>query len=78
MKKCTLYIYKIKCKQCEKVYIVQTKRNLEMRTKEHFKNLKLNYTDKSVRASCVWNTRHEINNSANLLKSDNRNNELII
>ena len=67
-------IYKINCEQCEKVYIGQTKRNLETRTKEHFRNLRLNYTDKSAIASHFWNTGHEINNSANILKSVNRKN----
>jgi GIY-YIG catalytic domain. len=61
-------IYKINCKQCEEVYIGQTKRNLETRTKEHFKNLRLNHTDKSTIASHFWNTGHEINNSAIILK----------
>ena len=71
-------IYKINCKQCGKVYIGQTKRNLDTRTKEHFRNLRLNHTDKSAIASNFWNTGHEINNSANILKSVNRKNELII
>ena len=53
-------IYKINCKQCDKVYIGQTKRNLETRTK-HFRNLRLNHTDKSAIASHFWNTGHEIN-----------------
>jgi hypothetical protein len=43
-------------------------RNLETRTKEHFRNLRLNYTEKSAIASHFWSTGHEINNSANLLK----------
>ena len=42
-------------------------------TKEHFRNLRLNHTV----ASHFWNTGHEINHSANLLKSVNRKNELI-
>jgi GIY-YIG catalytic domain. len=70
-------IYKINCKQREKVYIGQTKKNLEMRTKEHFRNLRLNHTDKSAITSHFLNTGHEINNSVNLLKSVNRKNELI-
>ena len=41
-------IYKINCKQCEKVYIGQTKINLETRTKEHFRNLRLNHREKSA------------------------------
>ena len=40
-------VYKIDCKQCEKVYIGQTKRNLETRTKEHFRNVRLNHLEKS-------------------------------
>ena len=53
-----------------------TKRNLETRTKEHFRNLWLNHTDKSAIASHFWNTGDEIN-SANILNSVNRKNELI-
>jgi hypothetical protein len=37
----------------------------------------LNHTDKSTIASYFWNTGHEINNSANILKSVNRKNEQI-
>ena len=54
------------------------KKNLETRSKEHFRNHRLNHTDKSAIALHLWNTRHEINNSANLLKSVNRKYELII
>jgi hypothetical protein len=45
---------KINCKQCDKVYIGQIKRNLEMRTKEHFRNLRLNYFEKLAMASHFW------------------------
>ena len=48
-----------------------------MRTKEHFRNLRLNHIDKSAIASHFWNSGHEINNSANVLKSVNRKNEII-
>jgi hypothetical protein len=48
-----------------------------MRTKKHFINLKLDHTDKSGIALHFWNTGHEINNSAKLLKSVNSKNELI-
>ena len=71
-------IYKVNCKQCEKVYIGQRKRNLETRTKDHFRNLRLYHSEKSAIASHFWNTGHEIDNSANLLKTVNRKNELII
>ena len=67
-------IYKINCKQYEKVYIGQTKRNLETRTKENFRNLRLNHTDKLAIALHFWKMGHEINNSASLLKSFNRKN----
>ena len=66
------------CKQCDKVYNGPSKKHLETRTKEHFRNLRLNHTDKSAIASHFWNTGHEINNSVNLLKSVNRKNEIII
>ena len=70
-------IYKINCKQCEKVYIGQTKINLETRTKEHFRNFRVNHRDQSAIASHFWNTGHEINNTTNILKSVNKKNELI-
>ena len=57
------------------MYIGQTKRNLETRTEEHFRNLRLNH--QLTIASHFWNTRHEINNTANILKSVNKKNELI-
>ena len=39
-------------------------------------DLHLRHTDKSAIASHFWNTGNEINNSANILKSVNRKNEL--
>ena len=33
-------IYQINCKDCEKIYIGKTKRDLETRVKEHFRNVK--------------------------------------
>jgi hypothetical protein len=60
------------------VYIGLTKRNLDTRTKEHFRNLRLDHIEKSAIALHFWNIGHEINNSANLLKSVNNKNELII
>ena len=53
-------------------------RNLETRTKEHFRNVRLNHLEKTAIASHVWNTGHEINKSATLLKSVNEKNELMI
>ena len=52
-------------------------RNLETRTKEHFRNVRLNHLEKSAIGSHVWNTGHEINKSATLLKSVNKKNELM-
>ena len=40
-------IYEINCKLCDKVHVGQTKRNLETRKKEHFRNLRLNHIEKS-------------------------------
>ena len=60
------------------MYIEQTKKNSETRIKLHFRNLRLNHTDKSAIELHFWNTGHETNNSAILLKSVNRKNELII
>ena len=59
------------------MYIGQTKINLETRTKEHFRNLRLSHTDESAIASHFWYTGLEINNTANILKSVNKKNELI-
>ena len=51
--------------------------DIAVRTKQHFRNLGLNHTEKSATASNFWNMGHEINNSANLIKSVNKKNELI-
>ena len=67
-------IYQINCKDCEKIYIGKTKRNLETRVKEHFRNIKNGEIEKSAIAAHVWNMGYEINNSAILLKSVNRKN----
>jgi GIY-YIG catalytic domain. len=34
-------IYQINCKDCEKINIGKTKRNLETRVKKHFRNIKM-------------------------------------
>ena len=52
-------------------------RQKETRTKEHFRNLRLNRTDQSVIESHFWNTGNEFNNTANILKSVNKKNKLI-
>ena len=54
------------CKQCDKGHVGQTKRNLETRTKEHFRNHRLNHIDKSAIVLHFWNTGHEIDNSITL------------
>ena len=51
---------------------------LETRTKEHFRNLKLDNIEKSTIASHFWNTVHEIDNRATSIESVNKMNELLI
>ena len=47
---------KLPVNRVKKSNIGHTKRNLEKRTEKHFRNLRLNHTDKSVIASHFWNT----------------------
>ena len=53
-------IYQINCKVCEKIYIGKTKRNLETRVKEHFRNIK------------KWRNR-KIGNSSTCMERKTRN-----
>ena len=80
--KCFVLVSKFLFVQCTLVHTVYSyfvnHWFFQTRTKEHFKNLRLNHTEKSAIASQFWNTGHEINNSAILLKPVNRKNELII
>jgi hypothetical protein len=47
-------IYEIKCQSCPQTYIGQTKREVEIRMKEHLADIKHARTDKSAVASHVW------------------------
>lgn len=52
-------IYKIPC-ECGKVYIGETKRPLEIRIKEHKRNVQLHDVGKSKVAEHVWTQNHKI------------------
>lgn len=62
-------IYQIECSDCNEVYIGKTKRNLETRTKEHFRNIKYKQLDKSAVATHFWTRNHNINPEPKLLKN---------
>ena len=47
-------IYKVNCKDCRKCYIGQTRRNIEIRMKEHFRNIKCFQIDKFAVAAHSW------------------------
>ena len=51
--------YGISFKDCGKVYIGQTKRNLDTHMKEHIRDVKSHQTDKSTVTSHVWEDRIE-------------------
>jgi len=57
-------IYKIQCEKCDKCYVGQTKRDINIRFKEHLRNIK-NQENKKI--SCLLNTNHNIK-SAKLKK----------
>ena len=44
-------IYQIDCKDCEKLYMGKTKRELGTRVKEHFRNIKNEEIEKSAVAT---------------------------
>jgi hypothetical protein len=61
-------VYKIKCENCEKVYIGQTGRKIVTRAEEHLKAVK-NFSINSEMADHVRETGHNFNiNSFNLVK----------
>ena len=70
--------YQISCNDCDKIYIGKTKRNIQIRAKEHFRNIKFFQTDKSAVAADFWQTYHEIDLKPILLKPLNNKNELDI
>ena len=54
-------VYQINCKECDKIYIGKTKRNLKTRTNEHFRNIKYRQIEKSAVAAHYCLTGHELN-----------------
>ena len=71
-------IYKISCKECNKAYIGKTKRNLNIRQKEHFRNIRFKQVDKSAVAHHVWIENHDMEREAKLLKEGHKPAELTI
>ena len=54
-------IYQINSKVCEKIYIGKTKRNLETRVKEHFRNIKNGEIEKIAEAAHVCKEKYAMN-----------------
>ena len=69
-------IYQINCKDCEKIYIRKTKRDLETRVKEHFRNIKNGEIEKSAIAAHVWKEKHTKDHKPVLLKQASNKHEL--
>ena len=61
-------ICQINCKDCEKIYIGKTKRNLETRVEEHFRNIKNGEMERSAIAAHVWKEQHAVDHKPVLLK----------
>ena len=61
-------IYKVNCKDCCKCYIGQTRRNIEIRMKEHRRNIKCFQIDKSAEAAHSWEYGHQIDDNIKLIK----------
>ena len=53
-------IYRVPCKQCDKVYIGQIGRSLECRLKEHKRAVKCESVDASAIAEHVWKEGHQV------------------
>ena len=62
-------VYQIDCKDCDKIYIEQTKRNLKTRIKEHFRNIKYKQSEKSAVATHHLINGNELNLVPKLLKN---------
>ena len=68
--------FQINCKDCEKIYIRKTKRNLETRVKEHFRNIKNGEIEKLAIAAHVWKEKHAMDHKPVLLKQAANKQEL--
>ena len=66
----------INCKDCEKIYIGKTKRNLKTRVKEHFRNIKNGEIETSAVAAHVWKEKHAMDRKPVLLKQAANKQEL--
>ena len=71
-------IYQINCNDCDKIYIGKTKRNIQIRAKEHIRNIKFFQTDKSAVATHFWQTYREMDLKPKFLKPLNNKTELDI
>ena len=58
------------------MYIGQTKRNLKTRIKEHFRNIKYKYVEKSAVATYHLINGHELNPVPKLLKNLTKRSEM--
>lgn len=65
-------IYKISCKDCNQVYVGQTKRNLKTRYKEHLADIKYKRFDKSSVALHMLENNHKVDDIKLIKKVDNK------
>ena len=71
-------VYEIKCGDCEKSYIGQTKRNIKTRFNEHINYYKYNHLGSSGLGNHLINTRHKTKNlQLKLLKEVNKEEHLL-
>ena len=68
--------YQINCKECDKIHIGKTKRNLKTRTKEHFRNIKYRQIEKSAVAAHYCLSGHELYPVPKLSRSVSNKNEM--
>ena len=69
-------INQINCKDCEKIHIGKTKRNLLNRVKKHFRNIKNREIEKMTIAAHVWKEKQAMDHKPVLLKQAAKKQEL--
>lgn len=69
-------IYEIKCEDCNKVYVGQTKRSIKVRGQEHARNVQNREIQKSAVAEHVWEVGHKVNFVPNLVREVQNKREL--
>ena len=69
-------IYQINSKNCDKIYIGKTKRELETGVKQHFRNTKNGDIEKSAVAAHVGKKKHAMVHKLVLLKQASKKQEL--